>query len=106
MVLQANILLFLRGSPLASISTQLSSVPRMQRDTKDGRNRERQQRAMRKKKTKQHTNKSVAYSKHEVLKDFRSLEFITLKFTDEHKCVGKDKLHQKIQLTDETIEGK
>lgn len=35
MVLWANILLLLRGSPLASVSTQLCSVPRIQRETKD-----------------------------------------------------------------------
>lgn len=34
-VLWANVLLFLRGSPLASVSTQLCSVPRIQRETKD-----------------------------------------------------------------------
>lgn len=33
--LWADILLFLRGSPLASVSTQLCSVPRIQRETKD-----------------------------------------------------------------------
>lgn len=35
-VLWANVLLLLRGSPLASVSTQLCSVPRIQRETKDG----------------------------------------------------------------------
>lgn len=44
MVLWANILLLLRGSPLASVSTQLCSGPRFQRETKDKKKNERDSR--------------------------------------------------------------
>lgn len=61
--LWANILLLLRGSPLASVSTQLCSVPRIQKGNQRWNNWETAERVRQKKKTEQQTSHSAVCSK-------------------------------------------
>lgn len=77
MILWANILLLLRGSPLASVSTQLCSVPRIQRETKDEKNWETAER-VRKEKTNKQKVCHIWSLKCEKIKDFKESGILSM----------------------------